>query len=172
MTFPSHPFLHYQDSLTSPTPTSIFRVSLLLKGESILVFFILSLVTLTSELLGVSGPGKGHSSCLGIEGKWSDNGLMRQHFCFSLSFSIKTGVPRWSHTRYWVTCQSSCLRVSYIFYVAAKNGLLTTKSYRTPFHLRAWFFVSLSLPILTDRYMIPWVYTDERGNRLFGTLYH
>lgn len=97
---------------------------------------------------------------------------MRQHFCFSLSFSIKTGVPRWSHTRYFVTCQSSCLRVSYIFYIAAKHGLLTTKSYRTPFHSRAWFFVSLSLPILTDRYMIPWVYTDERGDRLFGTLYH
>lgn len=39
-------------------------------------------------------------------------------------------------------------------------------------YLRAWFFMSLSLPILRDRYIIPWVYTDERGDRRFGTLYH
>lgn len=31
-----------------------------------------------------------------------------------------------------------------------KNGLLTTKLYKTLLHIRSWFFLALSLPILTD----------------------
>lgn len=53
---------------------------------------------------------------------------------------------------YWIFCHLSAFVIrSFLHDILhhCKNCLLTTKSYNTFLHLRSWFFMLLSLPILT-----------------------